>query len=95
MEIYWVTRLKRLVYVVDTIVNNEFIFVGTVTVDYQCVLDAVDATGDIAHNMPSKFARREAEKKYPKANPILVMPIDEWKQRYGNPKDYKRGDIVK
>jgi hypothetical protein len=83
-----------LTYVVETIENNRFVFVGTVVISMGEVYKAMDDTGNIADNMPSKFARRQAYKDYPDINPVIVMEIEEWQEKYGRPWKYKRGDIV-
>lgn len=95
-------KISRKQYVVETVENDvaggRFAYVGIVTVDSKWVHDAIKATGNIKDNMPSKFAKREALKKYPKllrGKAVLVMPIDDWTEKYGSPKNYKQGDTVK
>jgi len=86
---------RKVAYVVETIKDNKFVFVGTVEITMKEVYDAMDATHDIAHNMPSKFARRSAEQKYPEANPLIVMTKEAWEEKYGKVENYKAGDVVK
>lgn len=76
-------RNKVVIYVVETIKDNKFVYVGIVEVRMDEVYDAMDRTRNIKDNMPSKFARNHARKKYPDANPVIVMPIDEWCEKYG------------
>lgn len=71
------------VYVVETIKNNSFVYLGTVTVKMKEAYNKMDATMNIKDNMPSKFARKQASVKFPNANPLVLMPIEEWKERYG------------
>ena len=73
-------------YVVETIIDNKFVYVGCVSVDPAEVAEAVRKTGDIVHNMPSKFAEKAAKEKFPeilKGHAILVMDEDEWEEKFG------------
>jgi len=88
-------RNKLVTYVVDTVIGDNFIHLGTVTFSMKEVHDACDATMDLKDNMPSKFARKHGKEKFPEANPILVKPQEEWEEVYGNLRNYKRGDVVK
>lgn len=86
---------EQVTYVVETIEGNNFVLVGTVTITMREVYEAMDATYDIAGNMPSKFARKHAEQKYPESNPIIVMTKEAWEEKYGKVENYKAGDVVK
>lgn len=70
-------------YVVETIKGNKFTFVGTVTITMREVYKAMDETKNIKDNMVSKFAKKHAREKYPDVNPVIVTPIEEWKEKYG------------
>lgn len=85
---------RQFTYVVETIGDEGFVFVGTVTVTMREVFEAMDATRNIKDNTPNKFAKLHAREKYPDANPVIVLPIEEWVRIYGNLSNYKRGDTV-
>lgn len=76
--------MKTLTYVVETVKDSKFIYLGTVTVSLKEVHEAIDKTGDLKDNMPSKFAKRAAKIKWSKANPILVMRKEYWEEKYGD-----------
>lgn len=74
---------ETVTYVVETIKDNKFVYVGQVTFQMREVYEAMDKTQNIKDNMPSKFAKKHASEKYPEANPIIVTPKEEWEEKYG------------
>ena len=78
---YWKGNLspeqinKQVTYVVETIENNKFVYVGQVTFSMKECYDAMDATRNIADNMPSKFAKGYAEEKFPELDTLSLIHI--------------------
>lgn len=71
------------VYVVETLKNGSFVFVGTVTIKMKEAYEKMDATMNIKDNMPFDIAKKRARVKFPDANPLLLKPIEEWKELNG------------
>jgi len=69
--------MSRVKFLVETIVNEKFVKLGIVEVDLEEVLKVMEETKNIKDNMPSKFAREKARKKWPNANPIVLTEIFE------------------
>ena len=74
---------KERVFVVETVKDSSFIYVGTVTIKMRECYDAMDATCNIKDNMPTDIAKKRASTKFPDVNPRLLMPLEEWKEKYG------------
>ncbi len=71
-------------YVVVIVEKYSDILVGLVTIDLKDVDEVIDKTHDIKHNMPSKFAKREARRKYPqcRGKAVIVFPTQSYLERY-------------
>lgn len=84
---------KERVFVVETVKDSSFIYIGTVTIKMRECYDAMDATWNIKDNMPTDIAKKSASAKFPDVNPRLLMPLGEWKEKYGELP--KPGSVVK
>jgi len=68
---------------IETIRNKiDFIILGEVFVSGKEVSKAMDEHRSIKGYMPYNIAKKKAEKKYPQANPILVIQI--WEEGVEN-----------
>lgn len=67
--------MEKAKFKVETIENEKFKFLGFVEVDMEVVYKAMAETKDIKDNMPSKFARKLAEQRWPDANPIVLTQV--------------------
>lgn len=63
------------VWKVETIVNDEFVELGTVEVSGKFVSDEMNAHLSIKGYEPSDIAQKLAEKKFPNANQIVTTRI--------------------
>lgn len=62
------------VFIVETVIDGKFVFLGKVLVTGQEVAAEMDAAHSIKGHMHQQIAQKLAERKYADADPIVVTP---------------------
>ena len=78
------------VWKVETVINDKFVKVGTVTIKGSLVGAEMDAHQSIKGYEPYDIAEKVAHRKYPKANPIIVSEIYPKRARKNGKAQHKR-----